>query len=625
MACCVLPLVLFILYPTSRAQCGCFGNCPACVPGTGCPQCGDTDSCCGANLLYAQYGFGGGQGDCAAEEAPCCTDRNCAGDLQCTGGRCTVPSAPNGGVTKPNTCTCTDGIAATGTLCTADNAAICTTCQPGFTLSNGVCEAAIVAQVGTGDCPAKYEWWGNGESTADAWYSGTEGWWWGGGQRSFKFSVPEGCATSMQLHVIYARGRSGDGKQTATLGDTFMDITYPPTGGWEDMRELTVATLFDVGIGEHTLSIACDDGQNTAMFSLVPSCTMNPPENSRAYSSVVDDDAIGTGHAQSALDSPQAWSAKANSVGEWMQIDLGKPSDIRGVVVQGRANIGQWVTNYQVKYSTDGLSWDDVPGSFAGSTDSNTKMRQEFTPARGRYVRLIPQSWQGHMSMRAGVLVYGVCEAMNHETNCAPVPCPAGFTSCPSGTVNLDRSDHHPAALPVGRPFCDRNGDCIGDTWCGHGHDGREDCVRAAVAASCTHGPRHYDGQQHHHHETWHGFAPCYVLWPVAIIYGFISKCALDKALTNSADLAAVDKAEKDWGCRKTWGFIIFVICTVFHFACAAWLGWLWVPIFLAPCIILGIVIPICFCASGDKRIGARREEIRKRPAVVKEGWMEKM
>jgi hypothetical protein len=47
------------------------------------------------------------------------------------------------------------------------------------------------------------------------------------------------------------------------------------------------------------------------------STIINPPENKRTYSSVWNQN-----HVQSMLDSPQAWSAGANTGGQWMQIDL---------------------------------------------------------------------------------------------------------------------------------------------------------------------------------------------------------------------------------------------------------------------------------------------------------------
>ena len=49
---------------------------------------------------------------------------------------------------------------------------------------------------------------------------------------------------------------------------------------------------------------------------------INPPESSRTYSSIHANNAIGTGHARSMLDSAQAWSSGSNSVDSWMQIDL---------------------------------------------------------------------------------------------------------------------------------------------------------------------------------------------------------------------------------------------------------------------------------------------------------------
>jgi len=134
---------------------------------------------------------------------------------------------------------------------------------------------------------------------------------------------------------------------------------------------------------------------------------VNPSEQARAYSSVWDNNAIGTGHARSMLDSLQAWSAATNSVGQWMQVDLGATKKIVGTVVQGRANLDQWITKYKVRYSTNGSSWRDVPGEFAGNIDRHTKRRTSFTAVSARYVRFVVQSWHKHISMRAGVLLSG--------------------------------------------------------------------------------------------------------------------------------------------------------------------------------------------------------------------------
>ena len=61
------------------------------------------------------------------------------------------------------------------------------------------------------------------------------------------------------------------------------------------------------------------------------------PENEREYSSIYNDDPVGTGHAQSTINSNQAWSAKTNDVNQWIKFDLSE-SKVRGIAIQGRKN-----------------------------------------------------------------------------------------------------------------------------------------------------------------------------------------------------------------------------------------------------------------------------------------------
>ena len=73
---------------------------------------------------------------------------------------------------------------------------------------------------------------------------------------------------------------------------------------------------------------------------------VNVVESKRSYSSVYNNDAKGTGHAQGMLDSPQAWSAGSSSVGQWMQMDLGADKQVSGVVTQPRGNNYQFVKSF---------------------------------------------------------------------------------------------------------------------------------------------------------------------------------------------------------------------------------------------------------------------------------------
>jgi len=125
----------------------------------------------------------------------------------------------------------------------------------------------------------------------------------------------------------------------------------------------------------------------------------------RDYSSVYGNNRKGTGHARSMLDSDQAWSAARNTIGEWMQIDLGKESCVSGVITQRRKNSGQRVTSYKLSYSTDGSSFTELSQVFsANDANDESKVTHSFAAVQARYVRFIVQTWEHHISMRAAVI-----------------------------------------------------------------------------------------------------------------------------------------------------------------------------------------------------------------------------
>ncbi|XP_019624412.1 PREDICTED: lactadherin-like, partial [Branchiostoma belcheri] len=107
-----------------------------------------------------------------------------------------------------------------------------------------------------------------------------------------------------------------------------------------------------------------------------------------------------------------AWSVSSNTIGEWLQVDLGEMTTVTGTIIQGRYHgNGDWVTSYKLQYSVDGLSWMTYANSegseevFPGNTDRNTPVTNLLdSPTDARYVRFLPQSWHGWMSMRVEVL-----------------------------------------------------------------------------------------------------------------------------------------------------------------------------------------------------------------------------
>ena len=141
---------------------------------------------------------------------------------------------------------------------------------------------------------------------------------------------------------------------------------------------------------------------------MCPNATVvNSDESSRDYSSVYANDAKGSGHARSMLDSSQAWSATDPATkGEWMQIDLGRMMCVNGAVTQGRKAHGQWVPAYKLSYSADGASsFTELPQLFIGNDKGDeSKATNNFNGVKARYIRFIVQTWHNHISMRAAVI-----------------------------------------------------------------------------------------------------------------------------------------------------------------------------------------------------------------------------
>ncbi len=78
----------------------------------------------------------------------------------------------------------------------------------------------------------------------------------------------------------------------------------------------------------------------------------NTPEDKRDYSSVLNNDAIGTGNAQSKLDSENAWTSANNTESEWMSINLGEVKKITGIRISKKDGTS-YVKKFAIHYSVD--------------------------------------------------------------------------------------------------------------------------------------------------------------------------------------------------------------------------------------------------------------------------------
>ena len=145
------------------------------------------------------------------------------------------------------------------------------------------------------------------------------------------------------------------------------------------------------------------------------------------------------------------WIAKYNNRKQWLQIDLGAASRVKRIATQGRYDANQWVKSYTVSFSHDGsrfypyregrrtrvstfvtqrahahdhtllkepLTWIDSKSLLRYNTLSTFSQvflgnseryfvvtNRFFRPFKARYVRIHPQTWYGHITMR--VELYG--------------------------------------------------------------------------------------------------------------------------------------------------------------------------------------------------------------------------
>jgi len=114
-----------------------------------------------------------------------------------------------------------------------------------------------------------------------------------------------------------------------------------------------------------------------------------------------------------------AWSAKTNIHGQWIQIDFKRVVKITRLASQGRDDANQWVKSYKIQYGLTKYFEDYHKGVvYPANSDRHTVIGNVLEPPIiARYIRVLPQSWYGHMSMR--LQFYGCTKGMCDKLFCS--------------------------------------------------------------------------------------------------------------------------------------------------------------------------------------------------------------
>ena len=116
----------------------------------------------------------------------------------------------------------------------------------------------------------------------------------------------------------------------------------------------------------------------------------------------------GAGHYTPWLNSDLGWAAVANNTSQWITLNYDEPAYIKGIVVQPRANSGgQWVTKADIQTSLTGAApWVTVLSNVNINTSIADDNRINFpSPVFAKSVKVIPTTWNNHITMRMGLLV----------------------------------------------------------------------------------------------------------------------------------------------------------------------------------------------------------------------------
>ena len=162
----------------------------------------------------------------------------------------------------------------------------------------------------------------------------------------------------------------------------------------------------------------------------------NVPHAQRKYSS------IGWNIYGSLLDdlsNGNAWASNPSNVGEWMEMDAGRPMHIVGIITQGRGYSAtfHYVKRCRVEYRIADISGSDVAiaGTFS-MTDGSKKQHTFSQPVYARYIRIVVLEWNNWISMRAGLVVQSCSQCLSNTVS-PPGSIASGGCECSSGAYKL--------------------------------------------------------------------------------------------------------------------------------------------------------------------------------------------
>ncbi|CAH1794007.1 unnamed protein product, partial [Owenia fusiformis] len=136
-----------------------------------------------------------------------------------------------------------------------------------------------------------------------------------------------------------------------------------------------------------------------------------------------------------------SWTAAVEHDNQWIQAEFSKVMTVSGVVTQGRFDEDQWVESYKFFYGDTEDKLEEYEEILPGNEDRNRHVINLIEPpVNARFVRINPQAWKDHVSLRFDVIG---CNSSEYDNSAGPiltVQCPV-LPEPPIGHTRITQLD----------------------------------------------------------------------------------------------------------------------------------------------------------------------------------------
>lgn len=253
------------------------------------------------------------------------------------------------------------------------------------------------------------------------WYVGTEGepahFVWLAKEGRARFAVESSNASSRfylksgDYADAYMQGEAGEENQTNA------SLVFAPF-----VHNASIEFIVESVVGQHSYRDAGDvDGKLCDLplvgghgSEVLPGSAINVSSHNARDGNMLNKEDSGPdhphgwdGHHSRINEKMTGWLPEVDDLDQWIEWDFGEMKQIMRIQTLGRPKRGkegddQWVSEYNISFTKDDVTWEYINHVFNGNHDRDTPVENQFDPPlHARKVRLYPTAWHSRICLRA--------------------------------------------------------------------------------------------------------------------------------------------------------------------------------------------------------------------------------